>query len=117
MANNPVFSVTEASGVEAMSYCWVEEDAGDFFMYGNEIGRMSGPCRSAFWAIRAARGFQFGMDYMAVEASIHPEELRRILSSPSFALSRVSSLTINGATVQDVTIDEIMRIYCHRVAA
>lgn len=117
MADQPVFSVTEMSGAEGITYCWVVEDAGSFSMYGNEAGRMSGPCRSVFWAVRSANGFQFGMDHTALEASISPDELRRILSSLSFDLARVASLTINGVNVDHVTVDEIVRVYCSLVSA
>jgi hypothetical protein len=59
---------------------------------------MSGPCDTVYDALIES-DWRFGMDYMDIETTLSTAELRLILGGPSFILSNVSHLTINGVQV------------------
>lgn len=74
MKSQSVFSVSEESDCGGSSFCWVEKNENMYFLYGNELGKMSAPCKSVISALNAA-GFKFGMDYCEIECLVTPEEL------------------------------------------
>jgi hypothetical protein len=91
-----ILSIDEESNAGGSSYCWVEHRKGGYYLFGNELGKMCGPCKTIRGALGGS-GFQFGMDYMNIETTLSMAELRSILGNNStFILSNVSHLTING---------------------
>ena len=76
---------------------WSAERAA-IILFGNELGKMCGPCDTVYDALNAS-GFQFAMNCMAIETTVGTVELRRILNGPSFILSNVDHLTINDVQV------------------
>lgn len=93
-----IFAVDEESNAGGISFCWVERRKDGYYLFGNELGKMSGPCNTVDDAVSES-GFQFGMDYMDIQTTLGTAELRVILGGSSFILSNVGHLTINGARV------------------
>lgn len=110
MKSKSVFSINEESDSGGSSFCWVEKNESTYFLYGNELGKIAGPCESIISALNAS-GFQFGMDYCEIECVVTPEELGDILGSPSFLLRNFSRLTINGTEMNPADIREITEVY------
>jgi hypothetical protein len=94
-----IFAIDEESSAGGTSYCWVERRKDGYYLFGNELGKMCGPCDTVHGAL-AGSGFQFGMDYMFIETTLSMVELRRILRDrTTFILSNVGHLAINGVKV------------------
>ncbi len=63
-----------------------------------------------FW-MRFLNRSQFGMDYVTIECTVTPEELREFLQSPAMILGNVSYLTINDVTHETIDVDAIVNAY------
>jgi hypothetical protein len=97
-----ILVVDEESNAGGTSYCWVERRKSGYYLLGNELGKMSGPCITVEEALIVS-GFQFGMDYMFIKTTLSTAELKCIMAGPSFILSNVSHLVINGIKVDPRT--------------
>src|SRR5882762_10213636 len=106
MKSKSVFSINEESDSGGSSFCWVEKNENEYFLYGNELGKMAGPCESIISALNAS-GLQFGMDYCEIECVVTPKELGDILGSHAFILGNFSRLTINGKDMNPTDVREI----------
>lgn len=62
----------------------MERRKGRYYLVGNELAKMSGPRVTVYEALKE-NGFQFGMDYMAIETTLGTAELRLILGGPAGA--------------------------------
>ena len=105
-----VFSISEESSAGGSSYCWVEHRDDGYFLIGNELGEMAGPCASVPDALEAS-GFQFAMEFVDIETSISAEQLREALEGPAFIVDNFAALSINGEEADPVTVDSILRAY------
>ena len=105
MKNKTVFEISEDAGA-----CWVVRKKKGFYLIGNELGEMCGPCETVGEALNAT-GFQFGSDVVEVTCDVSAAELREILESPAFLLGNASHLSINGVSVEDVDINSIVAAY------
>ena len=110
MKSNTVFSINEESESGGCSHCWVEQKANGYFLYGGEVGEMTGPCDSILEALNRS-GHQFGMDYCDIQCIVAPEELREILNSAAFILSNFSRLTINDEEVNPLDVRGVIDAY------
>ena len=106
----PLFSVEEESSDGGSSYCWVTKKRGGYYMYGNEIGEMAGPCSTVCGAATSS-GRQIGMDYVSIECRIEPDELQEILSDYTFIFDNFAMLSINGEEVEPIDVHTAVQVY------
>lgn len=97
MTNDQPFSIEEESTGGGVSYCWVEQKADGFYLYGNELGEIGGPCTSP---VDAAVGMGYGMDSVNIDTSFSDCELLAFLKSGALILSNVERLTINEQEIK-----------------
>jgi hypothetical protein len=108
-----VFQIEETSSDSGgYSLCWVTKESDGFYMYGNELGCMAGPCTTVDGAMNISM-FQFGMNEWNLRCFLKPEELSVILTSPAFILSNVDSVIINDVDTLFPTIAAIVECYRH----
>lgn len=106
-----IFSVSEESEDGGVSYCWVEERDEGFMLVSNEEGDLSEKPSSTPVGAVLDPAFQFGMDYVDINTTLPAKDLRTILSSGTFVLENISTLTLNGQDVDASSVEAILSGY------
>lgn len=103
-----VFSIGEESSTGGSSYCWVEQRGDDFILFGNELGVMGEPCRSAADALSSS-GAEFGMDYVTIESCLEPDFFETAIRYLIF--ENIARLTVNGVNIDNPTAQKAVALY------
>jgi hypothetical protein len=106
MARRSLFSI-----LEEHSYCWVTWSRGAYWLYGNELGRMAGPCTSAADAV-ARSGFQFGSSVVRFETRLPEAEFRQILELRKVILfDNIDYAEINDVVCVSPSVEHLIETY------
>ena len=109
-----VFQIEEESDHDgpyvSYSCCWVTKESDGFYLYGNELGCMAGPCHTTEEALNVSM-HQFGMAYWNIRCHLPTDDLKEILASPAFVLSNAGRVAINDFVAPTATAPAVVESY------
>lgn len=103
-----VFSLSEESSAGGSSYCRVDRRTKGYYLIGNELGEMAGPCSTPLAALGGS-GFLFGMGYVTITSCLPVDEFRQALRH--VIMGNVNVMWVNGVRHEQPTVDAVVAAY------
>jgi hypothetical protein len=106
MPKRSIFSIEEDH-----SYCWVEWKDGAYWLYGNELGLIEGPCSTAAEAM-LGNGMQHGSSFVRLETRLPEAEFRNILELEHVILwGNVDHVSVNDIESASTSVADLIAAY------
>jgi hypothetical protein len=105
------FSLREANDRGLDNYWWISRKRKGYYLNGNEVGEVAGPCESI--AEAASSDPEFGGDIVEIKTNVGLEELFSILNGYSFKglFTDAPTLSVNDVEVDPKSLGKVVEWY------
>lgn len=93
-----ILLISEENSSGLSSACWLLHREDGYYLMGNELGEMAGPCEDLMDAVFGS-GFEFGAEDTEILTTLPANVLFSILQDPAYLAENIEHLTINGKEI------------------